>query len=106
MNPLWNGSIVGGVRADNCEIFLGMVDINGTKVEGNFLITSIGAHFCQVVMQNAWRLDLFEDEPRTLLEECIRVMLYRDKKATDEIYLCKVTKDGVKIKPSYIIDTE
>ena len=106
MDPLWNGSIVGGVRADNGEIFLGMVDLYGTKIEGNFLITGLGAHYCQVLMQNAWKSDLSEAEARQLMEECMRVMFYRDKKATDEIQICTVTKQGVKIEPSYRISSE
>jgi 20S proteasome subunit beta 7 len=85
MDPIWNGSIVGGVRADTGESFLGMIDLYGTKVEGNFLITGLGAHYCQVLMQNTWRPDLSEEEARRLIEDCMRVMWYRDKKAADEI---------------------
>lgn len=106
MDPLWNGSIVGGVRQDNGEIFLGMVDLYGTKVESNFLITGLGAHFCQVLMQNAWKPDLTEAEARQLIEDCMRVMFYRDKKATDEIQITKVTRAGVQIEPSYRITSE
>ena len=41
------------------------------------------------------------------MEECMRVMFYRDKKATDEIQICKVTKAaGVIIEPSYKIESE
>ena len=46
MDPLWNGNIVGGVRQDSGEVFLGMVDLYGTKVEGNFLLTGLAAHYC------------------------------------------------------------
>lgn len=84
MDPLWNGTILGGVRK-NGEVFLGMVDLYGTKIEGNFLLTGLAAHYCQVLMQNAWRPDLTEQEARTLIEECMRVLFYRDKKASDEI---------------------
>jgi 20S proteasome subunit beta 7 len=44
MDPLWNGSIIGGVTKG--EVFLGMVDLYGTKVEGNFLLTGLAAHYC------------------------------------------------------------
>ena len=37
MDPIWTGSIVGGFRKDTGEAFLGMVDLYGTKLEGNFL---------------------------------------------------------------------
>jgi len=106
MDPLWNGSIIGGVRQDNGEPFLGMVDLYGTKIESNFLVTGLGAHYCQVLMQNAWKEDLTEQEARTLIEDCMRVMFYRDKKATDEIQICKVTRAGVQIEASYKISSE
>jgi 20S proteasome subunit beta 7 len=50
MDPLWNGSIIGGVNSSTGEPFLGQVDLYGTKIEGNFLITGLGAHYCQVLM--------------------------------------------------------
>jgi hypothetical protein len=46
MDPLWNGSIIGGVNQSNGEVFLGMVDLYGTKITGNFLITGLAAHYC------------------------------------------------------------
>jgi 20S proteasome subunit beta 7 len=46
MDPLWNGSIVGGVKKDNGEVFLGMVDLYGTKIEANFLLTGLASHYC------------------------------------------------------------
>ena len=46
MDPLWNGSIIGGVRKDNGEAFLGMVGLFGTKIEGNFLLTGLATHYC------------------------------------------------------------
>ena len=106
MDPLWNVSIVGGVLADNGEVFVGTVDLYGTKIECNLLITGLGAHFCQDLMQNVWRPDLSEAENSTLLEESMLVMFYRDKKATDEIQLFNVTKEGVKIELSYRNDSE
>lgn len=84
-----------------------MVDLYGTKVEGDFLITGLGAHYCQVLMQNTWRPDLSEAEAVKLLEECMRVMFYRDKKATDEIQITKVTQaGGVEIGQAYRISSE
>ena len=105
MDPLWNGSIIGGVRHDNGEVFLGMVDLYGTKIEGNFLLTGLASHYCQVLMQNSWRADLTEEEARKIIEDCMRVMFYRDKKATDEIQITKVTRQGVQIEDSYRISS-
>lgn len=46
MDPLWTGTIVGGFRKDTGESFLGTVDLYGTKIEGNFLLTGLAAHYC------------------------------------------------------------
>lgn len=107
MDPLWNGSVIGGVRHDNGEVFLGMIDLYGTKIEGNFAITGLASHYCQVLMQNTWRPDLSEQDAIKLIEDCMRVMFYRDKKATDEIQICKVTREGgVQIGEPYRISSE
>lgn len=91
MNPLWNGNIVGGVRKDNGEAFLGMIDLYGTKIEGNFLLTGLAAHYCQVLLQNAWHPNLSEADARKVIEDCMRVLFYRDKKASDTIQITTVT---------------
>ena len=85
MDPLWNSTIVGGVRRDTGEVFLGMVDMYGTKVEQNYQLTGLASHYCQVLMENKWNAFMTEAEARQLIEECMRVMFYRDKKATDDI---------------------
>lgn len=105
MDPLWNGSIIGGVRQDSGEAFLGMVDLYGTKIESNFLLTGLAVHYCQVLMQNSWRADMTLEEGRKLIEDCMRVMFYRDKKATDEIQLTVITQHGIAIEEPYRIDS-
>jgi len=106
-DPLWNGTIVGGVRPDSGEVFLGMVDLYGTKIEEDFLLTGLASHYCQVLMQNSWRPDLTEAEARAIIEDCMKVMFYRDKKASDEIQICTITKDqGVRIHDPFRIQGE
>lgn len=46
-----------------------------------------------------------EQEAKKLLEECMRVMFYRDKKASDEIQITKVTRAGVQIEAPYRIES-
>ena len=77
----------------------------GTKVEADFLLTGLSAHYCQVLMQNAWREDLSEAEARAVIEDCMRVMFYRDKKAHDVIQISTVTAQGVTMHETYRIDS-
>jgi hypothetical protein len=45
-DPLWNGSVIGGVKKDSGEVFLGLVDLFGTKIESNFVLSGLAAHYC------------------------------------------------------------
>ena len=56
-------------------------------------------------MQNAWREDLTEADARNIIEECMRVMFYRDKKALDNIQISTVTVAGVTMHDPYRIDS-
>ena len=61
------------------------VDLYGTTWKGDFLLTGFAQYFCQVLCQNAWRPDFTEAEARALAEECMRVLFYRDSRATEVI---------------------
>ena len=106
MNPLWCTTMFAGVSKQDGEAFLGMTDLYGTKVEANFLLTGLSAHYCQVLMQNSWREDLTEAEARSIIEDCMRVMFYRDKKALDNIQISTVTAVGVTMHEPYRIESE
>ena len=95
MDPLWCSTIFAGVSKVDGEVFLGMTDLYGTRVEDNFLLTGLSAHYCQVLMQNRWRANMTEAEAKALLQDCMRVMFYRDKKAYDNIQISTVTAAGV-----------
>mmetsp|Transcript_27019 Transcript_27019/g.26082 ORF Transcript_27019/g.26082 Transcript_27019/m.26082 type:complete len:203 (-) Transcript_27019:156-764(-) len=91
MDPLWTTTVFGGVDKKTKEFFLGQVDLYGLRLQENFHLTGLAAHYCQVLMQNAWKPDLSEAEARSVIEDCFRMLFYRDKKATDEIQICKIT---------------
>ena len=50
MNPLWCSTILGGVEKDSGKVFLGQCDLYGMRLEENFLLTGLSAHYCQVLM--------------------------------------------------------
>ena len=60
MDPLYVSTIFGGCHKDTKDLFLGMVDIYGLKIEGNYLVTGLAAHFCKVLLCNDWREDMTE----------------------------------------------
>ena len=105
-DPWLCSTVVGGKRKDNGELFLGVSDYFGTKVERDYVLTGMAAYFCGVLCETDWRADMSEAEARAMMEKCLRVLYYRDKKASDEIQICKITKDGVNIEQPYVIESE
>lgn len=104
-NPLWNHHLIGGMDKEGKK-FLGVVDLYGNTFEGNHLVTGMAHYFCNVLLANAWHENITEAEAKKLLEDCFRVLFYRDKSMSDKIQFTVVTKDGVKIEEPYTFDSE
>ena len=76
---------MGGINPITKEVFLGLTNYHGLKLEENFFITGLGDHYCKNLFASRWRADMSKEEAVTLIEECMRVMFFRDKKAHDLI---------------------
>jgi len=94
MNPLWNDLIVGGYDKVKKEPFLGLVDKIGTAYTDNILATGFGSYLAVPLLREKWRADLEEGEARALLEDCMRVLFYRDCRASNRIQIAKVEMTG------------
>jgi len=90
MNPLWNDLIIGGYDKVKKEPFLGLVDKIGTAYTDNILATGFGSYLAIPILREKWRPDLEEGEARALLEDCMRVLFYRDCRALNRIQIAKV----------------
>ena len=102
MDPLMNTSIVGGV--DNKGVkYLGYIDQYGTLLEGDFLVAGLAHYFCKVLLQSFAKPDMAEAQAREVLEMCMRVLVYRDARASERIQFCTVTKKGVTIDKPFDI---
>ena len=105
MNPLWCTTVVGGVRKDTGEKFLGMTDLYGLKIEHNYILSGLSNHYCQVIMENGWHSEITEAEAKKLLSTCMTIMFYRDKKATDKVQFTVITQEGVKMEEPLLVDS-
>jgi len=103
-DPLWNQLVVAGVRGG--KSFLGYIDSVGTSFEDDTVATGYGAYIARPLMRNAWRPDLKEEEAKKVLEDCMRVMFYRDARALNKIQMAKVTEAGITISEPYELATE
>jgi len=112
MNPLWNDLVIagfgsGGDGEAGGECFLGLVDKIGTTYEDDYIATGFGSYLALPILREKWSVDLSEGEARALLEDCMRVLFYRDCRALNRIQIAKVTKeDGVLISDPYELETE
>lgn len=95
MNPLWNNLLVAGYKGGSS--FLGSVDLIGTAYEEDFLATGFGSYLAIPIFRKKWRPDMEEGEARELLEECLRVLFYRDCRALNNIQIAKATAEGTVI---------
>ena len=99
MDPYWNQLIVAGAASDGQTPFLGTVDKIGTAIGGTaatghktpYAVTGMGAYLALPLLREKWRPDLSEGEARALLEDCMRVLFYRDARASSQIILAKWT---------------
>lgn len=79
MNPLWNSILVGGFR--DGKRFLGYVDLLGTTYSAPSIATGYGSYIAIPLLRAAvdGKQDALEEaEARTLLHDCMRVLVYRD----------------------------
>ncbi len=102
-NPLWNQLLVAGYTD---KPFLGYVDLIGTAYEEDFIATGFGAYLAIPLIRERWSADMEEGEARALLEDCMRVLYYRDCRASNRIQIAKATVEGTLISEPYELQTE
>jgi 20S proteasome subunit beta 7 len=103
MDPLYNITLVGGFDAKD-EPYLGYVDLYGTLIVGDYLTAGLAQYFCRVLLATYAKPTMSEEEAKELLTQCMRVLVYRDARACEEVQFCLVTKRGVDIQKPVLIN--
>ncbi|KAI9009553.1 nucleophile aminohydrolase [Gaertneriomyces semiglobifer] len=109
MNPLWNSLIVAGKNDKNGGRFLGFVDLQGTTYESSTIATGYGAYIAQPLLRKAveGREDtLTEEEAAKLLDDCMRVLYYRDARSSNKIQRATLNAAGITITEPYELETQ
>jgi len=106
MDPLWNEMVVAGFSSSKVP-FLGVVDKIGTAYsDANYVATGFGSYLALPLMREQHRDDMEEGEARALLEDCMRILYYRDCRASNRIQIAKVEEDGkAVVSEPYELDT-
>ncbi|CAO3656803.1 unnamed protein product [Mucor hiemalis] len=106
-NPLWNSLVVGGIEKG--ERFLGYVDLRGTTYQSTTIATGFGAHLAQPILRKrveGREDELTEEEAIEIMNECLRVLFYRDARSMNKFQRAKITEAGLEICEPYSLDTE
>lgn len=101
-DPLWNALLVAGFDDDG-KPFLAASDLLGSSFSAPSLSTGIGSMLAQPIMRKYAPDDeaaskLSRDEAVKVIEECMKVLFYRDARSLDTYSIAVVTKDGVELK--------
>ncbi|KAJ3195235.1 Proteasome subunit beta type-7 [Irineochytrium annulatum] len=108
-NPLWNSLVVGGVR--DGKSFLGFVDLQGTTYYSDSIATGFGGHIALPILRKAIDAaggseNITEAAAAKLMDDCMRVLFYRDARSMNKIQRATIDASGVRITEPYVLDTE
>lgn len=103
-DPLWNELLCAGF--DGKKGYLGYVDLQGTSFQENILATGYGAYIAIPILRNRHKEDLTEEEAKTLLEDAMRVMFYRDCRTINNFQIAKVDASGATVSEPYSLTTK
>ncbi|ORY94071.1 nucleophile aminohydrolase [Syncephalastrum racemosum] len=105
-NPLWNALIVGGLHKG--EKFLGYVDLRGTTYQSATIATGFGAHLAQPLLRKrveGREDDITEQEAIEIINDCMRVLFYRDARSINKFQRAKITEEGIEVTDPYSVET-
>ncbi|KAH7102463.1 proteasome endopeptidase complex, beta subunit [Auriculariales sp. MPI-PUGE-AT-0066] len=107
MDPLWNSLLVGGYK--DGTPFLGYVDLQGTTYTASTLATGYGSMIAQPLLRKyveGRETTLAEEEARQIMEDCMKVLFYRDARSLNKYQIATVTAKGISISESLSAPTE
>ncbi|EGF79626.1 hypothetical protein BATDEDRAFT_16747 [Batrachochytrium dendrobatidis JAM81] len=106
-NPLWNSLVIGGFR--DGKRFLGYVDMLGTTYHSSTIATGYGAYIAQPLLRKAvegHEDELTEADAIKILDDCMRVLFYRDARSINKIQRATINATGITITEPYSLTTE
>jgi len=84
-DPLWNAIVVAGFK--DGKSFLGFTDLVGSAFQDDYVATGMGGHIALPILRKSYREDISYDEARAVIEECMKVLFYRDCRTINRVCL-------------------
>eukprot|EP00461_Guttulinopsis_vulgaris_P001913 UN01914 len=111
-NPLYNQIVVAGVAPnaedyDQKELYLGYSDLYGTTFKDDYVATGFGLHIALPLLRANWRPDLTFEEAKQIIEDAMRVLVYRHCKTINKFQLASIDiNKNVTITEPYELTTK
>lgn len=110
MDPLWNAVIVAGFNDDRSP-FIRYVDLLGVAYGALALATGFGAHLAipllrQLVPYDEDYVKVTEEEAREAIVNSMRVLYYRDARASDKYTLATLSFEDGKVQVKFAEDMQ
>ena len=105
-NPLWNTVTVAGY--EDGKGFLASVDKIGIAFEAPSVASGFGAYIAQPLMRKALEDHnnmLTLEQAKQVINDCLRVLYYRDARSYNRHEIAIITKDGVTKEKPAVSDT-
>lgn len=98
INPLWNTYVVAGWEND--APFLGYVDKIGVAYEAPSIANGYGAYIAQPLLRDAMEKNpnMSCREAVQVIDDCMKVLYYRDARSLNKYEVAVITEQGVEIK--------
>ncbi|KAK9354031.1 nucleophile aminohydrolase [Lipomyces doorenjongii] len=98
VDPLWNAILVAGKKDDGSP-FLAYVDLLGVTYSSPSIATGFGAYLAVPLLRKIASDDgdekkITEEQARAAIDECMKVLFYRDARSLDKYSVATVTTDG------------
>lgn len=125
MNPLWNSLVIAGTSPTPAAIqieqttnsprpqqgpFLAYVDLLGTTYTSPVIATGMGSAIGIPLLRkatddDAWK-SLSKEDARKTLDECLKVLYYRDARSLNKFTVATVTSEGIEFQVNQSVATD
>jgi len=105
MEPWYNSFVVGGLNSKN-ETYLGYTDMWGTHYTDNYVTTGFGSYLGLPLIRKDYKEDMTLEEAKALMAQVMKILYYRDCRATSEYTLYVVKTDGTATSEKLKVDPD
>ncbi|EGC38450.1 hypothetical protein DICPUDRAFT_75973 [Dictyostelium purpureum] len=104
-NPLWNTCVVIGYQGG--KSFLGKVDLVGTCFKEDIVTCGYGSHIALPLLRKARddNPNMNLEQAKKLIEDCLRVLFYRDARSSKKIQIAVAGEQGIDISGPIELET-